>query len=67
MKIMEGVFQMADTDHNGQITLKEFAVVVENDKPKTQVLSLLKLLAIALLLWSNLNEFILKSARDVEG
>uniref|UniRef100_A0A0M3I843 Calmodulin n=1 Tax=Ascaris lumbricoides TaxID=6252 RepID=A0A0M3I843_ASCLU len=36
MKIMEGVFQMADTDHNGQITLKEFAVVVENDKPKTQ-------------------------------
>uniref|UniRef100_A0A915C6Z3 EF-hand domain-containing protein n=1 Tax=Parascaris univalens TaxID=6257 RepID=A0A915C6Z3_PARUN len=35
-KIMEDVFQMADTDFDGKITLKEFAVVVENDKPKTQ-------------------------------
>ncbi|VDM45782.1 unnamed protein product [Toxocara canis] len=36
-RIMEGVFQVADVDHNGQITLNEFATVVENeDKPKTQ-------------------------------
>lgn len=35
--IIEGVFQVADKNRDGQITLAEFSSVVDQDRPLTQV------------------------------
>uniref|UniRef100_A0A914S5N7 EF-hand domain-containing protein n=1 Tax=Parascaris equorum TaxID=6256 RepID=A0A914S5N7_PAREQ len=42
-KIMEDVFQMADTDFDGKITLKEFAVAEKDKESAHQLLALMDL------------------------